>query len=192
MQLVASFLLLLLALVVNFWAFPVKNTLLLVGLVLILSVIFYFLLSHSFSHVQKSITISVASIAFLFFLLNTNFYPQLLKYQGGKPLANITKGIVDPKDVYFWKNTYSSTYSFYSSSNRQVFGDSVDIQKKHTWIIYEQSQQKEIDSANLVFGRAFSVPDYEITRLKSQFVNPATRKDVLDKIVMAEIIGKKK
>ena len=190
-QLVASVLLLATAALVNVWAFPLNNTLVFVGLILLLAIVFYFLLRKAFSIIQKSIAVSVATISLFFFLMNTNFYPQLLTYQGGKPLADITRGVVDPRDVYFWKNTFSSTYSFYSSSNRQVFDDSLNLAGKKIWLIYERSQQPEIDAAGFVLGKTFSVPDYEITRLKKSFVDPATRKETLDEIVMAEILGRK-
>jgi 4-amino-4-deoxy-L-arabinose transferase-like glycosyltransferase len=190
-QLAVSFLLLAAASLVNAWAFPVKNTLVFVGLILLLAIVFYFLLSRRFSIIQKSITVSASSITLFFFLMNTNFYPQLLTYQGGKPLADATRGIADPKDVYFWKNTFSSTYSFYSASNRQVYHDSLIAQGKKTWLIYNKSQQAEIDSAGFVLGKTFSVPDYEITRLKQQFFDPKTRKETLDEMIMAEIVGKK-
>jgi len=188
-QLIASILLLALAAVVNVWAFPVKNTFVLIGVIFLLAVVFYFLLSRSFSKIQKSITISVAAIVLLFFLLNTNFYPQLLAYQGGKPLADMTKNLVDRKEVYFWKNTFSSTYSFYSSSNRQVYDDSLRLRGKKFWLIYQRPQQPEVDSLGLLFGKTFTVRDYEITRLKKSFIDPATRKETLDEIVMAEVVG---
>jgi len=190
-QLSASILLLATAALVNAWAFPINNTLVFAGLIILLAIVFYFLLSTRFSNIQKSITVSVATISLFFFLLNTNFYSQLLTYQGGKPLADMTKGIANPKDVYFWKNTFSSTYSFYSSSNRQVYDDTLNLQGKKFWLIYQKSQQSQIDSVGLVFGKTFSVPDYEITRLKKSFVDPATRKETLDSMIMAELVGRK-
>ena len=191
-QLSASVLLLAAGTLVNVWTFPVKNTLVLFGLIFFLVVVFYFLLSKMYNNIQKSITVSVSAIALFFFLANTNFYPQLLTYQGGKPLADITRGIADPKNVYFWKNTFSSTYNFYSSSNRQVYNDSLNQTGKKFWLIYERSQQAEIDSLGLELGKIFSVQDYEITRLKKSFIDPATRKETLDEMIMAEVISKKK
>jgi len=190
-QLSTSVLLLATAALVNAWAFPIKNTGVLIGLIFFLVVVFYFFLSKMYSNIQKSITVSVAAIALFFFLANTNFYPQLLTYQGGRPLADITRGAADPKDVYFWKNTFSSTYGFYSSSNRQVYNDSLKQTGKNFWLIYEKSQQAEIDSLGLQLGKTFSVPDYEITRLKKSFVDPATRKGTLDEMIMAEVMGRK-
>ena len=190
-QLSTSILLLATAALVNTWAFPVKSTVVLIGLIFFLVVVFYFFLSKMYNNIQRSITVSVAAIALFFFLANTNFYPQLLTYQGGKPLADITRGVADPKDVYFWKNTFSSTYNFYSSSNRQVYNDSLKQTGKSFWLIYEKSQQAEIDSLGLQLGKTFSVPDYEITRLKKSFVDPATRKGTLDEMIMAEVLGHK-
>ena len=190
-QLVAAALLLITAILVNVWAFPVKNIWVLAGFIFFLAVVFYFLLSKMYSKIQKAITISVATIALFFFLANTNFYPQLLTYQGGKPLADKTKGIADPKDVYFWKNTFSSTYNFYSASNRQVFPDSLKNADQKFWLIYEKSQQPQVDSVGFIFGKIFSVPDYEITRLKKSFIDPSTRDQVIDSMIMTEVVGRK-
>jgi len=189
-QLTASVLLLILAALINTWAFPVKISFVFAGFILMLAVVFYFWRSRMYSSLQKAITISVSSIAVLFFLLNTSFYPRLLTYQGGKPLAELTKDIADPKDVYFWPNTFSSSYNFYSASLRQVYDDSLNQRGKTFWLIYEKSQQAEIDSAGFVFGKTFSVPDYEITKLKKKFIDPATRNQVLNAMVMAEVVKK--
>ena len=190
-QVVASLTLLIIAAVVNSWAFPITNTFVLIGFVVLLAIVFYFLINKLLSNIQKAITVPVASIALFFLLANTNFYPQLLTYQGGKPLADKTKGIADPKNVYFWKNTFSSTYNFYSASNRQVYPDSLKNTAQNFWLIYEKSQQPQIDSLGFSFGRTFSARDYEITRLKKSFIDPVTRDQTLDSIIMTEVVGKK-
>jgi 4-amino-4-deoxy-L-arabinose transferase-like glycosyltransferase len=189
-QLVTSILLLAAALLVSFWAFAIKNNWILVGLIVLLAVFFFYLLNRFLSKMQKAIIISVMAVGIFFFLANTNFYPQLLTYQGGKPLADKTKAI-DPKRVYFWKNTFSSSYNFYSSSVRQVYHDSLLEKEYGIWLIYSKSQQTEIDSAGLLLGKIFAVPDYEITRLKQSFVDPATRNKALDEMIMAEVIEKR-
>ena len=191
LQTLASLLLLLLAVVVDFWAFPIHSGWVLTGLIILLSVVFYFFLSKKISGIQKAISVSVAAVSTLFFLLNTNFYPQLLTYQSGKPMADLTRGKVDPKNVYFWKNTFSSTYTFYSASLRQVYNDSLKQPEKKFWLVYEKSQQYQVDSAGFVFGKSFSVPDYEITRLKKKFVDPSIRKETLDEMILSEVIGHK-
>ena len=189
LQVIVSVCLLLLAALVNAWAFPVHQLLILIGTILLLALVFYFFLSRSFTSIRKAITVTVSAIALLFFLLNTNFYPQLLDYQAGKPMADLTRGIADPKNVYYWKNTFSSSYNFYSASLRQVYDDSIKQSGKKFWLIYDRSQRPEIDSLGLIFGKEFSVNDYEITRLKNFFMDPATRNETLTEMVMAEVVG---
>lgn len=191
-QSIVSLMLLAAAMLISFWAFPIKHAWIFAGLILLFALIFYFYRSRLFSSIQKALVISVTAIILFFFLLNTSFYPQLLTYQGGKPLADKTKGVAEPEDVYFWKNTFSSSYNFYSASIRRVYNDSLLQQHKKIWIIYNTSQLPELESAGILFGeKKISVADYEITRLKKKFVDPATRKETLDELVMAEVIGKK-
>lgn len=189
LQLLAAIALLALAAIINAWSFPLNSSLLLIVVIFLLAIVFYFFLGKKYLPVQKSVALPVAAVVVLFFLLNTNFYPQLLSYQGGKPLADKTRGFADPKNVFFWKNAFSSSYSFYSASVRQVYDDS--LRGKNFWIIYQRGQQPQIDSLSFITGRSFSVPDYEITRLKKSFVDPATRKLVLNEMVMTEVLGKK-
>jgi hypothetical protein len=72
-----------------------------------------------------------------------------------------------------------------------VYDDSLKQQGKKFWLIYERSQQSQIDSLGFVFGKTFAVQDYEITRLKKSFVDPTTRKGTLDEMIMAEVAGYK-
>jgi hypothetical protein len=72
-----------------------------------------------------------------------------------------------------------------------VYDDSLKQSGKKLWLIYESSQQAEIDSLGLELGKTFSVRDYEITRLKKDFIDPATRKKTLNSMVMAEVEGKR-
>jgi hypothetical protein len=91
---------------------------------------FYFLKNQQLSYAPKAVCVSVTSMVFSFFLLNTNFYPQLLRYQGGKELAKKIKGNVDPVNVYFWKNNYSSSFNFYTATERKQFDDSIFLKGK--------------------------------------------------------------
>lgn len=189
LQMISSVCLLLLAAIVNAWAFQINDLFILAGVVFLLAIVFYYFLSKSLLNIQKAITVSVSSVILLFFLLNTNFYPQLLTYQGGKPLADITKGKVEPQNVYFWRNAFSSSYNFYTASLRQVADDSLKQSGKSFWLLYNKGNQLEIDAAGFVFGKEYSVPDFEITRLKKLFVDPSIRNESLDEMRLREVIS---
>ncbi len=186
-QFIVVGLLLLLGAVINAWAFPVKSVWVIVGIVLLLAVVFYFIKSAAYDRLQKAVTVSVAAMIFSFFLLNSSFYPQLLKYQGGKGLADLVKGKLNPDDVYFWKNTFSSSFTFYSGSLHQPFSNSVLQPGKKVWLIYDIRDEEQIKQAGCFLLPQFSVPDYEITKLDIKFVNPATREKQCSRMVLAEL-----
>lgn len=187
LQLFLIGLLLLVITAINGWAFPVKNIITVIGVVLLLAVVFYFIKSPLYNRLQKAVAASVATMALCFFLLNSNFYPTLLKYQGGNELAFATNDTVNPADVYFWKEMQSSSFSFYTASLRQQFTDSVLQTGKKVWLLFDINSEEEIKQAGYKLGNRFSVLDYEITKLDLKFVNPDKREKQCTKMVLAEI-----
>ena len=180
-------LLLLLVAVINVWAFPIQNGWIIPAVVILLAIVFYFLKSKAYSIIQKTVLVPVAAMAFLFFLLNTNFYPQLLTYQGGNQLASKTKGAVNHADIYFWKDLYSSSFNFYTATLRRPLTDSVLNSARKTWLLFDSRNEQEITDAGYKIGQRYSTPDYEITKLDIKFVNPARREAQCTQMVLAEI-----
>jgi 4-amino-4-deoxy-L-arabinose transferase-like glycosyltransferase len=190
-QIITAGLLLLLTAFITVWAFPVRRTWIMPGIVLLLSVIFYFLKSTKYTHLQKAITISVATMAFLFFLLNSNFYPQLLKYQAGQPLAALTKGKVDPRDVYVRPDSYSASYAFCTVSLPRKFDDSLLQSGRKTWLLTEPEQFENFLKEGYKTGIIWSATSFRISRLSLKFLNPDTRNKECSKMMLVEVIGKK-
>jgi 4-amino-4-deoxy-L-arabinose transferase-like glycosyltransferase len=190
LQLIITLLMLVLLGAVTFWAFPVKRLWVITGVILLLAVYFYFIKSTMLNKLQKAVCISVAAMILAFFLLNTNFYPQLLQYQGGNELAFATKGKLNPHNVYFWKETYSSSFTFYTGTLRQPFIDSTYQPGKKTWLLFDIRNEEEIKQAGYGLGERFEAIDFEITKLDLKFVNPVTREAHCTKLVLAEITGR--
>jgi hypothetical protein len=189
-QIIVCFLILVLVAILNTWGFGVKNSLIGVGTILLLSVVFYFLKTH-LNPLQKGIAVSVATITFSFFLLNTNFYPQLLKYQAGNELAKKIKGNVDPANIYFWTDNYSSSFNFYTITERKQFADSIFTKgKKPIWLLFDGNDLDAIRQAGYKLGLTYRHADFEITKLDLKFLNPPTRKSQLKEMMIAEITGK--
>jgi len=180
-------LLLLLCAVVNIWAFPVKSIWVIAVVILLLSVVFYFIKSAAYDRLQKAVAVSAAAMIFSFFLLNSNFYPQLLKYQGGKGLADAVKEKINPAEAYFWKNTFSSSFNFYTRTLHKPFADSVLQPGTRAWLIYDIRDEASIKQSGYKLGQKFSVLDYEITKLDIRFLNPVKREIQCSKMVLAEL-----
>ncbi|MBI5858310.1 MAG: glycosyltransferase family 39 protein [Sphingobacteriales bacterium] len=185
-QLLVSVLLLLAAVVINAWAFPLKNIPLLAGPVLLLAIVFYFLKSNMYNMLQRAVLVPVAAMIVFFFLLNTSFYPQLLKYQGGNMLAVKTREKVDPGNVYFWKETQSSSFNFYTKTLRKQFADSVLQPGQKVWLLYDIRDEAEIKQ-QYTLGQRFEALDYEITKIDIKFVNPEKRESRCSKMVLGEV-----
>jgi 4-amino-4-deoxy-L-arabinose transferase-like glycosyltransferase len=185
---IISTLLLLVGLVLHAWAFPVKNIFVISIIILLLALFFYFIKSQVYNQLQKAIGFSVAAMIVSFFLLSSSFYPQLLNYQAGKPMASVIKGKVKPEDVYFWKGNYSSSFNFYTSTLHKEFTDSVLNTGKKLWLAFDVKSENEILDAGYKLGQRYSAKDYEITKLDIKFINPEKRDKECSEMVIAEVV----
>ncbi|MBL7743518.1 MAG: glycosyltransferase family 39 protein [Chitinophagaceae bacterium] len=190
-QLVVTVLLLLLTAFINVWAFPVQKPWIMVGTILLLAAVFYFIRSAAYSRLQKAVTTSAATMALAFFLLNSNFYPRLLQYQAGQALAETTKGKADPADVYIRPHSYSASYVFYSKSMFRPFNDSLLQTGKKVWLLTEPHYLEEVKNEGYQLGTMYTAPHFRVTKLNLKFMNPATRDKECSQMMIVEITGKK-
>lgn len=173
--------------VITVWIFPLEKAGVIIPLVLLLAFVFYFIKTKSLSAFQKMICMGVAVMILSFYILNTHFYPSLLRYQGGKELADLTKGKVNPNSVYFWEETYSSSYNFYTKTIRKQFTDTILQPGKEVWLLYDSVDDRRINEAGYKYLAKYSVFDFPITKLSLAFLNPASREKVCTKLVLARI-----
>ena len=169
--------------VVNVWAFPVYGFWVIAGFFLLVFVCAFLLLRVRLT-LPKMVAGSVVTSLLVFYLLNSNFYPQLLQYQAGNELAFATRGKVDAKNVYFQPGLYSSSYVFYTAELRKEFHDSVLQQPGPVWLMTDGDLLQQIKPPVL---QTYEHVDYEITRMQLPFVNPATRKKELTKLLLVRI-----
>jgi 4-amino-4-deoxy-L-arabinose transferase-like glycosyltransferase len=190
-QLSISILLLLIAGILNLWAFPFNNISIIVSVILLLAIVFYFLKSNNWSRLQKAVAIPVASMALLFFLFNSNFYPQLLNYQAGQNLAKLTRDKVNPADVYTLPHSYSASYVFSSNSIFKPFHDSVLNSGRKVWVLAEPGPLEEFQKQGYTTGTVYLAPHFRITKLNLKFLNPKKREGELWKMMIVEVLSKK-
>lgn len=189
-QLISAIIILLLIVALNAWAFSVKNTWL-AAAVLLMSAILYFLIKKSATAKwQQAVVLPVCVMIVSFFLLNTNFYFQLLHYQGSSELAVKTKGKIDPANVYLWKDNYKSSYFFYTVSPEKDFHREVLQAKKTVWILIDEAQLQEVKQEGYSVGPYYAAVDYSIAKLKLNFLNPATRTSKCTRMLLVQISRK--
>jgi 4-amino-4-deoxy-L-arabinose transferase-like glycosyltransferase len=185
-QAVIVILLLIIAALVNAWFFPVKNWLIFPFVIILLAAVIYFYKSQFFTAVQKAVCMSAAAISLVFFLLNANFYPQLLTYQAGNELAKRIKGTIDPSDIYFWPDVYSSSFCFYTATLRNSFSDSAFSKGRPVWVMIDKKFWPEVQK-KYTTGMVYTNRDYEITRLQLKFLLPEKRKSQLTEMMLIEL-----
>lgn len=123
----------------------------------------------------------------IFYLLNLNFYPSLLKYQGGNELAFSTQNKIEATNVYYWPGIYSSSYDFYAGVLRKEIDTTNIPSSTPVWIMIQEKNMYELTEKGYTVMETVSHPDYEITRLDLKFINPKTRKEKLNKLVLVRI-----
>jgi 4-amino-4-deoxy-L-arabinose transferase-like glycosyltransferase len=185
-QLVVCILCLIIAAIINIWAFPLKKWLVFVGIVL-----FFVLSIYAFrtlkSRFQKTIVLSVLTSVLIFYLLNSNFYTQLLTYQGGNELAFKTKEKVNPKHVFIWPFIYNPSFQFYSKELKKDFSDSVLNQNHPVWVLTDRNSFAQLKQRNFPVLQQYSHHDYNIGTMNFKFINPSTRKETLDTLFLVRI-----
>ena len=185
-QLVVCILCILVALVINLWAFPIKNWLVIFAALALIAVSVAILRALK-TRVGKMLGLSVLTTAFIFFLLNTNFYMQLLSYQAGNELALKTRAKVDPKTVYLWPSLYNPSFQFYSKELKKVYNDSVLQQNQPVWIVTDRNSLRQLKEKKLPILQQYSHHDYNIGTMSLPFINPASRVQTLDTIFLTRV-----
>ncbi|PKO58585.1 MAG: hypothetical protein CVU25_04225 [Betaproteobacteria bacterium HGW-Betaproteobacteria-19] len=169
-------LLVVLAVAINGWAFPLRSpgvaagaiTLAVVGLVLM----------RRRQGGARVVVASVAAAAVFNFLLNLNFYPQLLGYQAGNMLGDAVERLgVEPDSVYYLEGM-GRAGSFDFTTARLTPTLSVDALRSMSGpvVIYTSDRGREaVEASGLRTEILATNPDFRVTRLNARFLDPAKR-----------------
>ncbi len=137
--------------------------------------------------VQKWITMSLVLMIGLNLIMNSFFYPNLLKFQWGNQLVNMASAQnLDIKKVASYKIPNSYAFHYYGQHVFPVIKDS-SLLKEGQWLVADSLPAKQVmvdfpNSKILYKGNRFHV-----TLLTLQFLNPATRAAELTPFVLMEL-----
>ncbi|HVG16420.1 MAG TPA: hypothetical protein VM935_15720, partial [Chitinophagaceae bacterium] len=188
LQAIVCCLLLIAAGLVNVWAFPAHSLLVIMGFFMIV-VFGFFLFKTARAPIGRIVIASAFTSLLLFYLLNSNFYPRLLKYQAGNEMAAIVNNTIGGENIFFQEGERSWSLNFYTKTLHQDFNDSV-LQKGKPWVVTNSERIEEL-SKTYRLGKQYRHIDYEITRLQGKFINPSTREASTRDMIIAEVLGKK-
>jgi 4-amino-4-deoxy-L-arabinose transferase-like glycosyltransferase len=195
LQVTLAVLVVLLTIVLNYYFLPPSLFGQVIGAILILALL-ALLFRKSGQRANKVVYLTVC-VAILFNLfMNYNFFPKLLKYQGGNELAfqmrNENNPINDKDIILLDVNAHS--FDFYRNYNHdivdlnQLKNKLPALQDKY-FLITSKLARESLDSFTV--KPVVSHLDYNVTTLRLKFLNPKTRMSKVDTLILAKIEPKK-
>ncbi len=181
------------AILLNYWAFPVKNhwlTVFYIGLALVVFTKLFIKIKSVNDLVIKGLFASI-----LFWIpFNSNFFPQLLSYQGGQNLAKTANDLnLNNNNVYLF-GALDMPYSFdYYTSAVHEFCDLDKIKmllvnKKPVYLFIEEKDLAKLKENKYGYSVLSKARDYRITVLDLEFINPNTRHQVVTYVYLIKLL----
>jgi 4-amino-4-deoxy-L-arabinose transferase-like glycosyltransferase len=197
LQLILASLVIIATIVLNYYFLPPAVPGQIIGaLLIIMLLVLLFRKSPHRAYKVVYITVCVALLFNLF--MNYNFFPNLLKYQGGNELAfqmRRENNGIDDRDIILL-DVNAHTFDFYRNYNHDIvdvsqLGNKLpSLQNKYFLLTSKMTREAWADSFTIkpVLGHV----DYNVTTLKLKFLNPKTRmRSKLDTLMLAQIEPKK-
>jgi 4-amino-4-deoxy-L-arabinose transferase-like glycosyltransferase len=173
-----------------FWSFSLPHFVLLICNVLLLVELGY-IVKAKMNQTKRLVLISVYFMVFINFCLNTQFYPKLLQYQAGNNAALlIKKEQINPNDVFMLTEDRASwSLDFYTKriTPRISIKKIRENIKPGQWLFVYEDQIKTLKENNIKWSKEYKIDHYRITRLNLKFLNPDSRKNILEKTFLLKI-----
>lgn len=170
-----------------FFVFKDKPIYVCIGLLIVAAIILYYCLKRE-AYYYRIISIAVGSAILLNFVLNTHFYPNLLEYQGGSSMAQkIEEHTIPVDNIYKISPKFSWSLDFYNQNPVDITTIKELKNKNNIWVYCTDADLVKIKESGLDWDKQLTVKQFRITRLQAKFLNPATRKKVLNKMHLIHV-----
>lgn len=180
-------------LILNYYFFPPENVFIqIVGPLLIIA-LFFMLVKKQWIIPVKLVYITVFFAIVFNIYMNYNFFPGLMKFQGGNELAfqmKKEKLQISEKDILLI-DVNAHTFDFYRGYNHDIIGTNVLAAQLPNlgdkYFLLTTSLSRNLPADTFVIKPVISHVDYNVTTLKLKFLNPKTRASKLDTLMLAKI-----
>ncbi len=151
------------------------------------AIIIYYCLKRE-NYYYRIITITVCSSLLLNAVLNLHFYPHLLTYQGGSSMAEkIKENEISVENIYKISEKYTWALDFYNQTPVKISSIEEIGKRKNIWVYADDEDLEKLHAAGFDWDQQISEDQFRITRLQRTFLDPATRKKVLNKMHLVHI-----
>jgi hypothetical protein len=147
---------------------------------------YWYVLLMKQSIVPKFICLALYTILVVNLILNTSFYPKLLKYElGVSAAAFINQNNLPKNNIYLYEIDESRALHFYGNHSFQRIFDSTLLKAQQILITKASSYptlQRKFPASSILYQNAY----FGVSMLTLPFLNPATRdKEVTPYIIVA-------
>ena len=154
--------------------------------VLALFIVYYSLKREDYYF--RIITVGVLSSILLNGVLNSHFYPSLLQYQAGSTMAKtIKENEISTDNIYKISENHTWALDFYNQKPVKTTSLSELVDSKDVWVYVSEKELKTLRDAGLDWDRQLTEKQFRITRLQGKFLDPITRKKVVNKMHLVHI-----
>jgi hypothetical protein len=193
LQFLFAILVVLAAIVLNFYFFRPASWITYLISVLLLGLLLMLTINRSIQKGMKIIYVS-ASVSLLFnFLLYYNFFPQLLTYQAGNELVKQIneKNIVIPDEKILLIDPNAHSFDYYRGFCHTLLTyeelENNDSAIKDNYFLVSRSDRNNLENMGFRVEPVVIQKDYNVAKVSLKFLNTATREKKLDTLMLAKI-----
>jgi len=174
-------------LLIGFWVFPLdsvwQNGMLVLGVGL--GILLFFRWKDP---LKRVVGISVYTAVLLNLVMNSHFYPSLLKYQAGSEMADlIERESLEIDTIYKLSDQYTWSLDFYFGKPLEIRSLNQLPANSATWVYADDKERQQLQDAGISWDREYTADQFRISRLQARFLNPETRPEVLRKRYLLRI-----
>ncbi|MEO8404614.1 MAG: glycosyltransferase family 39 protein [Chitinophagaceae bacterium] len=193
LHLVLACLVIVAIIILNYYFFPPRTIAMqILGPIAIIGLIWSMIRKDN-SKGMKVMYMTVCFAIAVNFFMNYNFFPGLMKYQGGNELAFEIKKEnlqIDDKDIYLL-DVNAHSFDFYRGYNHEIIEKNDLAQKlpamKDKYFLLGSPMARGLETDSFIVRPVAIHTDYNVARMKLKFLNPKTRMKLCDTLMLAQI-----
>ncbi len=161
-------------------------------LLLLFMGILFFMIQNNKIVKNNMVYYSVIAMIFANGILNTFFYPQLLKYQAHSEVTFYIQEKNIPVEQLIAFRTYGHSLSFYLNTIVDYKASSLEIkdklqQQNELWLYTNEEGLQDLNLHHVSYTIEKELEHHDVTYMSLDFLNPKTRKNILKKVYLIHL-----